>query len=98
VVELELEPILGQFLVEEPVPADPLGLGAVVLGVVVLGAAVGLVVAALATKAPPATRPLLKAPMAMTGRNRIFTMNLLSCLTRRSSPSVREVPDCALDM
>jgi hypothetical protein len=69
-----LEPVLDEgVLVEEPEPELVLG--------------VELVVAALATTAPPATRPVVNAPMATTLRGRICIESLPFISVKR--PPVR---------
>jgi hypothetical protein len=78
-VELELEPELPELEPDElDEPDDPeLDDGVVVDELVLALEPVepvldGLVVAALATSAPPVTRPVVSAPIANTFRKRIF--------------------------
>jgi hypothetical protein len=78
--EPELVPMLGQFFaLSEVDPFELDGDGVLVellpvaaVLVLVLGVLLDAVVAALAAKAPPATRPLVSAPVATTLRRRIF--------------------------
>jgi hypothetical protein len=86
--ELEPWPILGQFLLEpepEPEPVDEFDVELV--PVFPEFPVVVDVVAALATRAPPATRPDVSAPAASTLRRRICMVGVLSVSWRRPCSS-----------
>jgi hypothetical protein len=82
--DAEPDPMLGQFLLDavEGVvlvdAVDPLEPDVAVPLVLVEGAPVLVVVAASATSAPPAIRPLVSAPTATTLRTRSFMVALPS--------------------
>ena len=91
-LEPDPDPMFGQFLVEEDVPLELLGVVVLVdpeefveellpvdelvpdplAAVELVELVLGVLVAALATTAPPASRPLVRAPIASALRSRSF--------------------------
>ena len=86
--ELEPWPILGQFLLEAEPEPEPVGEFDVELVPVFPELPVDVdVVAAVATRVPPATRPDVSAPAASTLRRRICIVGVLSVSWRRPCSS-----------